>query len=111
MFACQFLVGDECVIDENVTPVIRLCVFLFVNDGIAAAFLQGCFCKPVAVERCPFQGDEDTSLRAVAAVGRHDRVASVNSVNLLYVHTVSFIVWCKGNLNGRQCKAITFIFI
>ena len=69
MLAGQFLVGGEGVVHQDIPAIALGRVFLFVDHGIAATFLQGGGGKLIAVKRRALQGKEDGPLRAVAAVG------------------------------------------
>ncbi len=80
MLPCQLLIGGEAVIDKDEAFVVLLSVFLLINNGITASFLECALGEFVSVERRTFQRDEDTSLRAVAAVGGHLRMLQVKLI-------------------------------
>ena len=69
MLPCQFLIGGQRVIDQDIPAVALGDIFLFVHHGIGTTFLQGIGGKLVSIKRSSFQGEEDGTLRTVAAVG------------------------------------------
>lgn len=74
MLAGQLLEGHKGIVDKDIAAIAVDSIFLLVDNGVVAAFLQGHGSKLVAVERRTFQGDEDTALGTVAAVGGHYRM-------------------------------------
>lgn len=74
------LEGGEAIVHEDVPLVALHTIFLLVDNGVAAAFLQGSGSKLVTVERGAFERDEDTAFGAVAAVGRHHGVLAIKFI-------------------------------
>ena len=77
MIIGQLLECFQTVVYEDKSRVFNAATGrVFVDNGIRTALLQSLFGKVIAIERCAFQCEKDTSFGAIAAVGRDRRVSN-----------------------------------
>ena len=72
--------GGEHILGQDEAWVGGVGMLRFIDNGIGAAFLQGCGGKLVAIEGLSFEGEEDGALGTVAAVGSDDGMLLKNVV-------------------------------
>ena len=63
---------------------------LVIDNGDGTTLVEGLVGKLVAVKRFAFQGNENTALRTLAAIGSDDRMLLVDFVKFFAVHILFF---------------------